>query len=86
MGRRGILAEIDAERDRQDVTWGGPEHDDEHVPDNWSAFIEEHCFKALTALPHDRATYRRRMVEVAALAVAALESEDRRGVAITEAL
>lgn len=64
--------EIVAERHRQDVRWGGPDHDDEHYPSDWVSYIKEHADKALNG------NYRQRLIEVAALAVAAVESYDRR--------
>jgi hypothetical protein len=66
-----IVKEILVERDRQDDKWGGPEHDDDHYDEDWVRFIEEHAKKSLTG------DFRKRMVEVAALAVAAIEFNDR---------
>lgn len=66
-----VLAEVVAERDRQDAKWGGPEHDDTHHAFEFFGFISERC--ALSSLH-----VRRRLVEIAALAVAALESHDRK--------
>jgi hypothetical protein len=66
-----VFAEIAAERVRQNAQWGGPEHDDAHGPIDWLQCID---------YQHSRATvsdYRERMVKIAALAVAAIESHDR---------
>lgn len=79
------------ERIRQDELWGGPSHDDRHGPISWVAFIEEHNDKARAQLEENgdhfgghyyiddaaRERYRRRLVEVGALALAAIESLDR---------
>ena len=62
---------IDAERDRQDARWGGPEHDDRRGPGDWWSLVARQFSDAGT---HD---HRTRLVKVAALAVAALESYDR---------
>ena len=75
-----ILKEIVAERVNQDRKWGGPEHDDEHRPEEWAAFIVDHAAKA--GIHEDPREFRRRMVRVAALAVAAIESRDRVGATI----
>ncbi len=70
-----VLQDVEWERDEQNQKWGGAGHDDQHGPRDWAAFITEHLGKALDA--RDARTYRRRMVEVAALAVAAVETVDR---------
>lgn len=73
-GTKRILVEVEGERDRQNEKWGGPSHDAQHGPRDWAAFITEHLGKALDATrPQD---YRRRMLQVAALAVAAIETAD----------
>lgn len=62
------------ERHRQGLKWGGPEHDDEHTPDEWECFIVER----IAPLTDRDETFRKRMVEVSALALAAIESFDRK--------
>lgn len=69
-----VLAEINRERVKQDAKWGGPQHDDTHVPEDWLSFISVRIAESRTH-PHK---YRQNMVEIAALAVAAIESDDRR--------
>lgn len=71
----GVYADIFAERMAQDRKWGGPKHDDAHDVSEWVVFIQEKLDRAEEA--DDDAGYRRRMVQVAALAVAAVESLDR---------
>ena len=77
-----ILEAIRAERARQDEQWGGVEHDVEHWPKDWLRFIEEHAHKALVdgdtfvVGPQYAPDFRQRMVEVAALAVAAIQAYD----------
>lgn len=86
-----IVGEITDERALQDAKWGGAAHDDKHTPYDWHRFIVEHASKAIAVLPAadlrslppvaQRAyitEYRRHMIEVAALAVAAIESLDRK--------
>lgn len=71
----GVYEEIAAERDRQDAKWGGPEHDDTHSAYHWSSYIEErlHSGDQMTAEES-----RRLFIEIGALAVAAVESADRK--------
>jgi len=71
--QRDILQEILQERLHQDEKWGGPEHDDEHKQGDWGEFL---LFRA-EDLAAERGDHRRLLIEVAALAVAAIESTDR---------
>lgn len=74
-----VLGDIVDERGRQDSKWGGPEHDDEHLPGAWCGLIQDYAGWARVMAGMDSPDkYRRRMVQVAALAVAAIESHDRR--------
>lgn len=69
-----ILNEIRAERKRQDAKWGGPDHDDKHHPGQWLDFIMRFWNKA----NNPSEPFRYRMIQIAALAVAAIESHDRK--------
>lgn len=86
-----VMAEICAERARQDGLWGGAEHDDRHSLERWLVILVRHvglacwdgspddvCHKSERTAKYDPARYRRELVEVAAVAVAALEAFDRR--------
>lgn len=78
-----ILGEVRLERQRQNNKWGGPKHDDKHVYREWPAFILEYAAKAMRDDPQDEgyiepANFRRRMIQIAALAVAAVEYSDRK--------
>ena len=68
---------VDAERKRQDATWGGPRHDDLHSRRDWVAFICREAGKAANnyATPGN---FERQMVQVASLACAAWEAERRK--------
>lgn len=71
-----VFGEIRSERRRQDEQWGGPDHDDEHSPQEWAQFLH----KQWLAAAHEAelgGDYRGRLVKIAALAVAAAESYDR---------
>lgn len=74
-----VYQEIQDERSRQDVQWGGHEHDDEHARHEWNGFIAHQMSAAATAVVQDdQSAWRERMIKIAALAVAAVESHDRR--------
>lgn len=72
-----IFEEIKAERAVQDAKWGGPEHDDQHTNFDWLAYIVKHLGRAVQ-WPFDPAIFKRQLVIVAALAVAAIEWTDRK--------
>lgn len=74
--RSKIMVEIDQCRIEQDMTWGGPGHDDTHTSHDWIAYIVKHLGRAVM-WPFSMTTFRRQMVIVAALAVAAIEWCDR---------
>lgn len=74
-----IVNEITDERARQDEKWGGPEHDDQHSTTEFCGFIQDYAAWARRMdqmNSPDKA--RRRLIQVAALAVAAVESIDRK--------
>lgn len=67
-----IVAEIVGERKRQDEKWSGFPHD-EYSQLDWIAFIRDHALRAFK--PNQ---FRKQMILVAALAVAAIETYDRK--------
>lgn len=72
------LTDIFFERLKQDEKWGGPNHDDQHTLMDWTTFLKQHSSYAEHAVITGHKTkYRKFLVEVAALAVAALEAFDR---------
>jgi hypothetical protein len=74
-----ILRQVANERDRQDAKWGGAPHDDDHSTAEFVQFIEDYAGWARTMAGMDSPDKaRRRLIQVAALAVAAVESMDRR--------
>lgn len=94
-GRAAIMAEICAERARQDELFGGPAHDDRHSLEQWIVNLachlgmaswdgtpEDVCFMTQATRKYDPVRYRRELVRVAAVAVAALEAFDRRAAAL----
>ena len=72
-----LIDEIMAERERQDEKWGGPDHDDNHKRDDWFEFMISHIDKATK---YSGAGYivREELVKISALAIAAIESYDRK--------
>ena len=70
------LQDVATERQRQDAKWGGPEHDDLHSFADWHRFINERLASSAYA---NEARTRKLLIEIAALAVAAAESMDRKG-------
>lgn len=69
-----VYDEIKAERERQDAKWGGPAHDDENSMHDWARFITVRVNRLRTS---KWAVRRQALLEIASLAVAALESLDR---------
>lgn len=64
-----VIDEVIVERVKQDDKWGGPSHDDLHSIEDFSDFM--------LARLKDRNPTRRQLIQVAALAVAAVEMLDR---------
>lgn len=80
-----IVELVRAERTRQDIQWGGPEHDDEHLKVDWINFIRKQALKALEAIDfgysasaEDR--YYDAVLKITALGFACLESRRRKRV------
>ncbi|MDA3873984.1 MAG: hypothetical protein PF795_08480 [Kiritimatiellae bacterium] len=80
MNTENLYNEVFQERKRQDLKWGGPEHDDRHTCTEFRLFILKKMNAAAEAsVFDDYEEIRRRLVQVAALAIAAVESMDRKG-------
>ena len=74
-----ILAEIEQERIRQDQKWGGPIHDDQHFTHEFVQLIEDYAgWARVMAGMGSYEKARKRLIQVAALAVAAIETLDRK--------
>lgn len=73
-----VTREVAAERERQDMKWGGPIHDDQHTTTEFVQRIEDYAgWARMMASFGSRDKARLRLIQVAALAVAAVESMDR---------
>lgn len=87
------VVQVLAHRVAQDTQWGGAEHDDEHQISEFFTFILDQIDKAILdqfngdGFPapgggyHNPQRARERLKKIAALAIAAMESLDRRGLA-----
>ncbi len=71
-----VLVDVAAERIRQDAQWGGPAHDDTLRPGDWSRVLRRLLAEA-DAAAGDVDTYPRKLVQIAAVAVAAIQVRDR---------
>ena len=72
---QSALSSIVRERAAQDDQWGGPAHDDAHCPQDFMGYIQRQIAKAEVGRMEDM---RGRMVKIAAIAVASIESMDRK--------
>ena len=74
-----VIIDVINERKRQDEKWGGSKIDDQrNRPFDWCLIIQDYASLARTMARLDSSEkYRKRMVQIAALAVAAVESHDR---------
>lgn len=73
-----VYEKIQDERGRQDAKWGGPTHDDRWTPLDWHEMIADYnaWARRMWAMGSlDKAE--QRFVQVAALAIAAIESIER---------
>jgi hypothetical protein len=69
-----IYKAIEEERLKQDKQWGGSNHDDEHTISDWYQFINTQMLKLMSV----RVDKRLALIKIAALALAAIESWDRK--------
>jgi hypothetical protein len=82
MSRETILFEINNERVYQQKRWGDNADDTQNAPNDFVSYIAHHSTRWFNGgfAPYSSATvaeFRRQMIKVAALAVAAIESIDR---------
>ena len=70
-----VVRAVLAERTVQDMIWGGREHDKTHDRTEWADLIHERTEKLL-ANRKEFNLYTRHLIEIAALAIAALEVDD----------
>jgi hypothetical protein len=73
--RAAIFAELDEEREYQDDLWG-KDNDDSNTEANWKNYIDQYNHAHGRGQKYKK-DFRKRMVKVAALAVAAIETYDR---------
>lgn len=72
-----VLSEVARRRREQDDVHGGLEHDDLHTLEEWLILIDRYasCVRLLSTSSQEKRDY---LLDVAALAVAALQSLDRK--------
>lgn len=79
MSTESVLAEVRAEREKQDARWGPQDHS----PAEWLAILTEEVGEVSTEILKHRfggralSEYRLELVQVAAVAVAAIEALDK---------
>ena len=79
MKQAEVIDDVVNERHRQDMKWGGASHDDEHTFSEYVEWIESYAgWARMMAQMGSMDKARNRMVQVAALAVACVESLDRK--------
>ena len=80
-GLLSVIAEVAEERGRQDGKWGGPDHDDKYTPAEFVQWIKDYAgWTRQMASMGSTDKARKRLIQVAALAVAAVESIDRKSI------
>lgn len=67
------LEDVIIERRKQDSQWGGPSHDDQHPIEHWMGYL----LHQLDRIRHQHKD-RDALIKIAALAIAAVESLDRK--------
>ena len=78
MSEHQVIHDLITERNRQDRKWGGPDHDDTHSVAEFVQIITDYAgWARQMASKGSDAKARRRLIQVAALAVAAVETIDR---------
>ena len=75
--RSDIVEAVEAERIRQDNIWGTA-FDDANTANDWAKYVADYGLAA-AGLQFDREHFRKKMVQAAALAMAAIEALDRGG-------
>ena len=79
MSMEKVLLQVKDERRIQDHKWGGSDHDDEHSVEEFCWYIKNYAgWSAQMASMNSPQKARKRLVQVAALAVAAVEMIDRK--------
>lgn len=68
-----VIGEITQERNNQDAQWGGADGDDCNAEGDWLIFIQKQGDRWMNGAP-SREVY----IKIAALAIAAVESIDRK--------
>jgi len=78
MTREQIFTDINDERAYQNTKWG-TEFDKKNTANDWATYIMWYLSKATSEYPLNQTVFRKNMIKVAALAVAALELDEVAG-------
>ena len=75
-----VLSEVEERRKEQDAKHGGPKHDDLHIPMDWVLYVEKFLKRAdeCAVWPVDQDGFENNLLDIAALAVAAIQSSRRK--------
>lgn len=76
ISRGEIIVELLKRRTAQDKRWGGAKHDDTHDELDWQEFVRKQVDDAENADTSEQ--WRDRMLDIGALALAAIEWADRK--------
>jgi hypothetical protein len=75
-----VLEEVKAEINRQDDQWGGADHDDRHTLEEWVCLMTRHLgLSCDDGVPSSSQRFRKQFIRLAALAMQAVGSIDRKG-------
>lgn len=80
--RQQIVNEVLSEREYNEEKWGNEADDTKNRPNDWIAYIASYSTRWFTGgfspyKPHEVLDFRKCMIKVAAIAIAAVESLDR---------
>jgi len=72
-----IISDVIDERNRQDKKYGGAPFDDRKSMDDWIRILYSYLYRLDGWICH-HGVWRKKLIQIAALAIAAVESIDRR--------
>ncbi len=76
--KHNVMEDVVDELALQVKKYGGIDHDDMNDPNYWTEQIRDRAIFANRTIYSDAVTYRRRMIQIAALAISGVESFDRK--------
>ena len=76
MKQTDAIVAIIHERNMQDEKWGGAQHDAAHTPEEWCRLLDRYVTR-ISRSERGSVAYETALIQLAAVAVAALEVSDR---------